>query len=194
MSEAVFPHIRFDWHSVENREESIKTGLYVQKDVLYAFVTRPGQRDTLVKDAHQYAKDLVEAARGGRIPQEWPAHYSKMLDTWKSGQELPVSGTPIKGWPLVPPSAQNMLIQAGIRTVEELATMPEGDMLNVGMGAISFRQKAVAYLKTAETGKAVEQLAAMQVKIDEMARIIEEQARAMQEKPVTVGDRIAAKA
>lgn len=180
MAEDSFPYIRFEVAAVEDRAASIEKGYYVTKDVHYAYVTRPGQRDTLVKDAIQYAADLREAARQNRIPPTWPASYDRLYSAWKDGIDAPLDGTPILGWTVIAPAAQKMLIQAGIRTVEDLASIPEADMASIGMGAIGYRQKAVAWLETASNiGKAAEKMAAMEIQMAEAARIMKEQAEAI---------------
>lgn len=179
MSEAAFPHVRFEYVAVEDRQGTIEKGYYVSKDVVYAHMTRPGQRDTLVKDANQHFLDLKNAAQQGRIPQTWAGHYKELLDAWKNDTELPLVGTPIKGWSALPSSAQRELLHAGIRTVQDLAALPEADMTSIGMGAIGYRQKAIAWLKTAEQGKAAEQMAALSQRLEEATRIIAEQAAAL---------------
>lgn len=182
MAEDSFPYIRFEMAAIEDRAATREKGYYVTKDVPYAYVTRPGQRDTLVKDAEQYQRDLTEAARQGRVPLSWPDSYARLFSAWKSGIEAPVDGTPILGWTVMSPAAQKMLIQAGIKTVEDLAALPEADMAQIGMGAIGYRQKAVAWLEAANgLGKATEKLTAMELQMAEAKRVIESQAEALKE-------------
>ena len=178
MSEESFPHVRFEVFPVEDRQASLDAGHYVSKDLHYAYITRPGQKDTLVKEATQYIKDLTEAARNGRVPATWPEHFKKLYSAWRDGIEIPPEGTPILGWAVIPPAAQKALTHAGIRTVEDLAALPEQDMTSVGMGAVSWRQKAVAWLETASgVGKTVERLTALELQLAEATKIIEKQAQ-----------------
>ena len=180
MAEDSFPYVRFEIAQVEDRQKTIDSGYYQSKDVEYAYVTRAGQRDTLVKDAGVYQKDLQEAARQGRIPPSWPETYKALYKAWKEGLEPPVSGTPILGWMSIPVAAQKMLIQAGIRTIEDLASLAEGDMQSIGMGAIGYRQKAIAWLETAkDTGKTVERLSDLETRNKEAQDIIAQQADAL---------------
>lgn len=180
MAEDSFPYVRFEIAQVEDRQKTIESGFYQSRDVEYAHITRAGQRDTLVKDATVYLANLREAAQQGRIPQNWPATYQTLYKAWKEGLEPPTNGTPILGWMAIPSAAQKMLIQAGIRSVEDLASLAEGDMHSIGMGAVSYRQKAVAWLETASgVGKTAERLASLETSNQEAQRIIAEQADAL---------------
>lgn len=175
------PYVVFERRPVEDRNASIAAGHYVSKDVDVAIITRPGSRDTLEKDAKTWLAEIAEKARKneGGVPPTWPIAFNAAYKAFLEGEELPVSGTPIKGWPVLSPSAQKDIIAAGIRTVEDLADIPESSLPTIGTGGIAFKQKAKAWLEAAKgPGKVTEQLNAQAQQIAELTvltkKLIEE--------------------
>lgn len=154
------PHIKFEYHAVEDRAATMETGHYVAKDVLYMYITRPGQKDTHVVVYSDYLPLLKRAIQEGRAPSVWLQHITAMHDAWVSGNAPLETGTPISGWPPLAPSTQRMLISADVKTVETLAALDDNACNAIGMGCVGFREKARAWLKAAnDTGKIAEELA-----------------------------------
>lgn len=171
------PHVAFEYRPVEDRTQTIATGKYSTKDVAFARVTRPGSRDTLEVEVESWLKQLSEKARQNLCPPSWASGFREMFEAWKKGEELPTSGTPIKGWQLLSPAAQNMIIKAGFRTVEELAAAPDVEVGSIGMGAVELRQKARLWMEEASgPGKVVERLSALEVQSRTLAEVNERQA------------------
>jgi hypothetical protein len=168
------PYVMWEMRGKEDREASQKAGHTVEIDVAYAIISRPGSRDTL----EQEAKIWLEALRKRTdIPSTWYSAFKDSFERWQKGETGVVDGTPIKGWPVLGGAAQRTLIAAGIMTVEDLAAMPDQDLQNVGTGALSYKQKARAYLEAAAgPGKTAEKMTAMQVQLDQMAELIKKQA------------------
>lgn len=174
------PYISFEVRPVEDRAASEKAGHYVSRDVDFVSITRPGSRDSLDKEALIWLSECREKARQKQIPQEWYAAFKNAYDAWKQGEELPEQGTPIKGWPVLSPGAQKNLIAAGIRTVEDLAEIPESEFGAIGTGAMGYKQKAKAWLDAAEgTGKAAAQIEALTVQVAELVALTKNQAEAL---------------
>jgi hypothetical protein len=129
-----------------------------------AFITVPGNKDTVERYAEDWLKDLDKRAQDGLCPQDWPTHFRNGYERWKLGEEAPVNGTPIKGWGNLSPAEQKGVIAAGIVTVEDLALANETALRSMGMGALTYKQKAQAFLQAAAgPGKLVEEVAAMKV-------------------------------
>lgn len=167
------PYVSWETRQVEDRNASIAAGRYVAKDVDFAVITRPGSRDSQDEVAEDWLKKIAEKARKGDVPANWHAAFKESYEFWKKGQEAPVSGTPIKGWGLLSPAAQKDLIQAGIRTVEDLAEFSDSELSQIGTGAMSYKQKAKAFLLAAQsTGKAAEQIAAQAKQIEELTELV----------------------
>ena len=171
------PYVTFERRAVEDRAASIANGRYTTKDIDLAISMRPGARDTLEKEAEVWIRELYDRARAGLIPQTWPVAVEQAYQAWKKGEALPETGTPIKTWPVVSPSAAKDLIAAGITTVEALAELPDNLTHSIGTGAVALKQKAIAWLKASnDTGKVVEQMAAMSTQLQQLAELTKAQA------------------
>lgn len=172
------PYVMFERRPVEDRTESSKAGHYVSKDVDFAIITRPGSRDTVEKEAVPWLAELDTRVRAKSIPANWAQAFRESYNAWKKGEELPENGTPIKGWQMLGPAAQKDLIQAGVRTVEDLANLPDGEIGQLGTGGISLKQKATAWLAAAkDTGKAAAQIADLSAKVTQLVELSTQQAQ-----------------
>lgn len=170
------PYARFERVAVEDREETQKQGRYVAKDVDMIHITRPGGKDTFTDRVDEYLKKLSEAARAGRAPANWESHFSMLYERWKKGEEGAVEGTPIKGWGIISPAQQDMLIRAGVLSVEDLAQLPDNELSGIGTGALTYKQKAIAWLQAAQsTGKMTEELTTLRARIVAMEDIVKTQ-------------------
>jgi hypothetical protein len=168
------PYVTWTEGEVEDRAKTLESGHFVGKRVDYANVTRPGQKDTLVKEANAYIADCFRAAREGRMPAAWPEHFKQSYERWKAGTDAAVDGTPIKGWPVLSAAQQSAIIAAGILSVEDLAQMSDSELPRIGMGAGSYKQKAIAWLGAAkDIGKTAEQVSAQAVKIQELETLVQ---------------------
>lgn len=153
------PYVRFARVAVEDRSKLLDGGLYGFRDVDMAFVTRPGQRDTFECEAEPWLKMIEEAARNGQCPMEWPRHFREQYRAWQEGQELPEKGVPIKGWAALSPAMQENLLRLNIRTVEQLAEIDSVAESRIGMGSVTLKQRAQAWLQaTAGTAQAAVQI------------------------------------
>ncbi len=176
------PYVAFERRAVEDRTESEKAGRFMTRDVDFVVVTRPGSRDTVEKEAEVWVREIEEKSRSrsgqpSQVPSTWGPAFREAYKLWKSGEELPTSGTPIKGWPLLSPAAQKDVINAGIRTVEDLAALPDNELSQIGIGAVSFKQKAAAWLTAADgTGKAAAEISTLSSKVEQLAALAKEQA------------------
>ena len=176
------PYIRFAYEPVEDRNESIKQGHYVSKDVPFVTIAQPGSTDTVVRVAEEWLRDQAELARQNRVPMPWYNAYVAAYEAWKKGEEIPLEGTPIKTWPVLSPSAAAAIIQAGFRTIEDLANAPDNGIGSIGTGALMYKQKAKAWLEAASgPGKLAERLNSLEVLVGDLQRqnkaLLEENAR-----------------
>jgi len=171
------PYVVWETRAVEDRSQEIEKGHYGTRDVDFAIITRPGDRDTLDKEAKVWLSELREKARSGTIPDLWYNAFQDSYDRWKKGEEVPETGTPIKTWPLIGPSARADILRAGIRTVEDLAALSDSDLRQLGMGAVSLKLKAQNFLAASEgPGKLAAQTAAQAQQIEELAKVVKAQA------------------
>lgn len=85
--------------------------------------------------------------------------FASRYEKWKRGQEGVVDGTPLTTWPGITPADVNMLAQAGVHSVEALASISDSHIGKVGR-AVALRDKARRYLDTVRTTAPVEALEA----------------------------------
>jgi len=156
-------YVQFETRVAENKAASAEQGRYVAREFDVAIVTPPYSKDCVEFKVEQWLSNIERNVRDGRIPEEWAKHWKESYKRWKDGQELPLNGTPIKGWGVISPSQQASLIHLNCKTVEDLAAMNEGGMRRVGMGALDLRTKAQAWLKSmADHGGSTIKIAALE--------------------------------
>lgn len=157
------PFVRFERRAIEDVPASVAAGQYVAKDVDYALVTAPYSKDVFPTPVSEWFAQIKVDAAAGRFPADLIDRFQKQYGAWKSGQELPLDGTPIKGWGVISPAIQETLIAMHIQTVEEAAQMNDEALKRIGMGAVDVRNKARAWLaQMNDKGAITMQMAALQ--------------------------------
>ena len=160
------PYVEWELRAVEDRNASVATGHYVAKDVAYAIIMRPGSRDRLEKEAETWLSELKEKSRKNEVPHDWFPAFTASYKAWLEGEEMPISGTALKAWPVLSPAQIKMILSAGILTVEDLAGLPDSDLPAIGIGGLALRDKARAWLSAAEDkGKLAEENAALKLQV-----------------------------
>lgn len=143
-------YVRFERIVIEDKEASIKAGRYVGREIDMALITPSYSRDVFKQKVPQWLAQLEADLLNERIPAEWVANYKKAYELWKNGQEIPLNGTPIRGWQPISPAQQESLVRLNILTVEDLAGVNDEGIKRIGMGAVEMKQKALAWLAAAE--------------------------------------------
>lgn len=154
-------YVTFELKAVEDRAATIKNGHYTTKDVEMAMIQPPYSKDCVHKEVQAWLKENDDHVRQNRIPAKWRDGWKASYEAWKNGQELPVDGTPIKGWGVISPAQTANLLAIGIKTVEDLARVNDEGVRRIGMGAIDLKNRAQAWLKTADRAKTTQELAAL---------------------------------
>jgi hypothetical protein len=142
-------YVMFQVRGVEDRNASIASGAYTERDEVFAIITPSGSKDRIERVASEWFEQLDRDAREGRVPRTWVAEYKAAYDAWKTGQEMPLNGTPILNWPPCSPAVRSALININIRTVEDLAAANDETVTRIGMGARALKQKAIDWMKQA---------------------------------------------
>ena len=123
---------RFHMRSVPDPEASEKAGHPMFKEVEYIEVRHPGAIHTIpcvrVKQKHI---------------DTWPEHYR----AFKEGVEVPLEGFAIEEWAPMTRSMSDTMKAIGVRTVEDLANMPETTVQQYGAAIQSWRLKAKKFLE-----------------------------------------------
>lgn len=144
-------YVRFEKRVIEDRAASEKAGHFMGKDVVYALVTPPGSKDVIVLEVEPWLKRLKQEATEGRIPEQFVDSYERAYEKYKKGEEVPLNGTPIKGWQPLSPAQQTNLIAMNILTVEDLANLNEEGKGRFGMGIVDLQRKARNWLEAANS-------------------------------------------
>jgi hypothetical protein len=162
-------YVRFEKRPIEDRDESIKKGHWVGKDVVYALVTPPGTKDVVVVEAEEWIKRLKREETEGRIPPQFVDAYERAFEKYKKGEEIPLDGTPIRGWPPLSPAQQQNCIAMGVLTVEDLANLNSEGMARFGMGVVELKRKAANWLEAAtSTGALSAKMTALEIRQNDL--------------------------
>lgn len=145
------PYVAFESRTEEDVLESKKQGRMVWKDQHYARITPPGSRDVHYEKIPGWWDKMELEAKSGRVMPEWLDRWKGAYEKWKQGQELPVDGTPIRGWNMLSGSQQENVIACNILTVESLAVATSEAMGRLGMGALELKRRAEAWLAQQST-------------------------------------------
>lgn len=174
MSEERPAYVEFEVRAVQNRPKSIEAGQAVYDDVVYAIITPPGGNLVVEKVAQEW----VDSKRNDPFYR----HYKESFEAYMEGREPPVEGTAIELWPAVTPATLKQIRGAGLRTVEDLAAANETSVQKLGMGGRALKQRAEAWLKSAESaGKVAEENAAMKTELEDLKAIVERQSKQLAE-------------
>jgi hypothetical protein len=165
MSKQKPAYVTFETRAVEKKKESERKGYYVAEDQDFAIVRQPGSVDSTIWEVKKWLDQNKREVENGRLNPAHEQYYRQAYEHFKKGQEIPVEGTPIKTWPVISPAQVGALTALHIRTVEELANLPDDGVRRIGMGGIDLKNKAKAWLASAQDkGKVTQELAGLQAK------------------------------
>lgn len=157
------PYVMFEVRPREDREATKKLGSPQFVEDNWVIVTPQGSKDRHEKLADEWFEQKERDVQEGRFPADWFRAYRAEYEAWKSGQETPVNGTPLKNWTGVSKGQLQTLLGLGLRTVEDLAAANVETMNRVGMGATSLKQLAQAFLdEAAGPGTLIRRVGALQ--------------------------------
>lgn len=175
------PYIRFEQRPVEDRGKTQETGIFSYKDVDYVLVTPHGSKDIYEEKADSWMAKQWKHVQNGRIPPQHYDYFKRCYENYKEGLEEPESGTPIKGWAAISSAQQQQILQANIRTIEDLAQAPEEALQAIGMGARALKQKAGAWLESADKGQSANRIQELENRKEELERQNEKQSQMIEE-------------
>jgi hypothetical protein len=149
--------IFFD-RAVVDKRESEKQGRQVHVNAAYCQILIPGCQNARVVER-------AGAEHRARFPAAWAAYEAKR-------QGL-ADGTPLEMWAYLTPAQVANLKVSGVFSVEHLAAVSDGNLPNIGMGAMDLRDRARQFLQaSSETEQELRETIA-----DQAARITDLEAR-----------------
>jgi hypothetical protein len=167
-------YVEFTMEAIHQTAKSEEEGRPIFKDVPHVRIHFPGDRTKQIFRPVKFDDDHQGPADPRRFPQQWRA--------FEAQQEQVQTGTPIEQWgPLT--KSQAMEFKAmHIHTVEQLAGIADSNL--TWLGARDLRDKAVAWLAQAESGKESVRLTAELAKrdadIEDLKRQMKEMSTLMQ--------------
>jgi hypothetical protein len=134
--------VRFFVKAREDQRETAKQGRPVFKDTEYIEIRTPGKRDSVCRPARK--RDI----------DRFPRHYEAFKA--RTSQEV-ATGTPLVEWPQVSRSLAEELSFFNVKTVEQLASMPDSQTSQF-MGGGMLKQKARKWLEISEAAAKANEL------------------------------------
>jgi hypothetical protein len=118
-------------------------------------------------DGHQAGKKM------DFLRHRWSMIAPK-YDAWKTGNEIPEYGTPLAAWPGVNQAQAEVFKAMGVRTVEEVAAIPDGILSRVPLpNTRDLVKQAKAFLEAADQNAAAHRLNDQDRKIAELQEQLE---------------------
>lgn len=103
--------------------------------------------------------------------QRWPEQYA----AFKQGQDYTANGTPLEQWPFLKKMNVLELKAKNIHTVEQCAGLSDRDVQSLGMGGLTIRENAKAYLDDAAATAIVSQALADKERLEGMVSNLQSQ-------------------
>lgn len=152
------------------RSEVIKTadGRFVDREYVEYLI--PG-------DAKSIADHIVTDEIRNRFPQQYRA--------WKSGRELPVDGTPLEMM-LGNTAVVHTLRSQNVFVIEQLATLTDGQLDPIGLGARDLREQAKRFIKMKSQAKSAAEVKRRDDEIAELKAQVATLAAQLAGRPVDV--------
>jgi len=115
---------------------------------------------------------IVDSYMREEYKTRWPDHWKAFCE----GKEAPLKGIPLKEFPAMTPADIANCHRCNVRTVEDLANMPDVQLHSLGHRGISLKQKAIEFLeyrKGPDVGELKNQLAEQSNQLKEQSAQIE---------------------
>lgn len=157
--------VEFFIHPVEQPAKSREAGRPIYEDREYIRITLPGDR----LREHVAPADEMHYVSHMKRQMTYADRFARVYQAWKdTGAEIG-SGTPLSAAPFMTPARIEELKHRKIRTVEQLAGLPDSVARTLGMGTRDLIAQANAYLKAAGD---TSEITRMQAEIDALKRMI----------------------
>lgn len=144
--------IQFETRTVEDRNVTLTAGHFGGKDIDIALITPVGGK--LIHEAEVTETLLAQWKNTPDFRYRYDAYMA-----WKEGAEPPVNGYDLKMWPPISGAQVKQFNSRNIRSVEELAELPDDYLASFGPGTRAIRDKAREWLKSSsDIGKIVAEI------------------------------------
>jgi len=176
------PYVKFVRTAIDDPAATKSAGHYVAKDVDFAHITPAYSKDIFKQPVDEWFSQLENDVRNERIPQQWLEQFKESYRAFQNGQEMPLHGTPIKGWGVISPAQQETLIRMNCLTVEDLSKMNDEGIKRFGMGAAELKMKATAWLdelkekgsSVVRVGQLEQENALLRKNLEDLTKVVED--------------------
>ena len=144
--------IKFFLRERENKEETLKQGRPIFKEVEYVEIRVAGKRDA------QACRPATWADKS-----RFPRHY----EAFQKRTELPEEGTPLSQWPQISRSQVEEFAYMHIKTVEQLVYMADSNCHKIH-GGLLLKNRAAQFLEASEATALIAEKAELQKRLDDM--------------------------
>lgn len=104
--------------------------------------------------------------KGKHMQAVW-SEIGPAYEAWRSGQELPTTGTALEQWPALSHAQVEAFKRAGIRTIEDVRDMVEAQITLVKLPDVrGLKRQATAFLDVAKDSKGAKELANLRKEMD----------------------------
>lgn len=167
--------LRFFYEPVKNNFQSEKAGAPIFDTSLFVEVITPGSTESMPKfEVERTYCEQAGLVNDARMVERSPKYeqYKQQVEAYKdkSGEFL-TSGTPLTQWPVIDAGTAATLQARGIKTVEMLAGVSDGNLANLGTGGRVLRDQAKGYIDSRQFAVPSAQMSATN------ANLMEENAR-----------------
>ena len=155
-------------HAVQNKQKTLEAGRPIYEEMDYIRIMVPGDKSSVIE----------RPIRMGNTPMHDNHRFAREFALYKQGSEQQLVGTPLVEWPVISRSQCKELDFFNVKTVEQLADMPDTAVQNfAGVGQL--RELAKRFMVQAKEGAPLlqmqtelgvrdEQIANMQAQINEL--------------------------
>ena len=149
--------VTFYTHPEHQVAKSNEEGRPIYEDKPYIRIMYAGDRNRVTDRRVDFK------GKNGNIPD--PQRFPTQWAQYQAGEEQVEEGTPIEEWTLISRSQALMLKGVNIKTVENLAAVPDSSIVGLGHGGRKLRDQASAWIQQAKDGAELAKL------VDENARL-----------------------
>lgn len=160
-------HVEFSLEPIEDPEQSKLQGRPIFRDVEMISIRIKGDKNTHVMRMVDKKGNSQNPPDHIRFPRQWEA--------FKNKSHIPTTGTPITEWSPVSKSMAMNLKSLNIHTVEDLATVNDSHLHNIGMGARDLREKAKIFIESAKDSAVISQVQAENQEMRDKIAYLEKQ-------------------
>lgn len=134
---------KFYWRDVQHEWESTQQGRPIFERKAYVRILMAGDAKTEIDQP---------------VTEEDKARWPHLWQSFQATGESPLIGTPLEQWPQVGADRASRLAAINIRTVEQLAAVPDAHLDNIGMDGRRLRDAAKNFITQAADAGALNRL------------------------------------